>query len=64
MTVTSIEHRRGLARRKLALAVATLALSLIAFAVHLPLVGTVGLGVSAYLAYRWLRFRVARGLRF
>lgn len=58
------ESKKAEAQRKAITAAATAAGSAVVFAVASPVAGAVGLGVSAYLGYKWIRFRVENSIRF
>lgn len=66
MTSPSQNSKQTEARKKGTVAAAATAGSVVLLAVpgvNLA-VGAVGLGVSAVLGYRWLRYRIQNGLRF
>jgi uncharacterized protein YhdP len=52
------------ARKKATIAAATAAGSVAVAIAGAPAVGAIGIGVSAVLGYRWLRYRIENGLRF
>lgn len=67
MSSPSHEAKKAEARRKGTVAVATAAASVAALvaAPAIPVaVGVAGLGASAVLGYRWVKYRIKEGIRF
>jgi len=63
--VSSLVQRNKLvAKRKGAIAAATAGGATLVAVTASPVVGVVGLGVAAYLAWDWFSYRVKNGLRF
>lgn len=58
------QGKREEATRKAVTAAATAAGSAVVIAAGAPVAGAVGLGVSAYLGYKWIRFRIENSIRF
>ena len=64
MASPSQQSKSQVALKKGAIAAATAAGSVAVAIAGAPAVGAVGIGVSAVLGYRWLRYRIENGLRF
>ena len=58
------QEKRDQATRKAVATAATAAGSAVVIAAGAPVLGAVGLGVSAYLGYKWIRFRIENSIRF
>lgn len=64
MTSPSQKAKETEATKKAAIAAATAVGSVAVVVAGAPIAGAVGLGVSAVLGYRWLRYRIENGMRF
>ncbi|MBL8605043.1 MAG: hypothetical protein JNK72_24150 [Myxococcales bacterium] len=60
----SQSDKQSEARKKAVVAAATAAGSVAVVAAGAPVLGAVGLGASAYLGYKWLKYRIDNSLRF
>lgn len=59
-----VQRNKVVAKRKGAVAAATAGGAAVVAVVASPVIGVVGLGVAAYLAWDWFSFRVKNGMRF
>ncbi len=64
MTSPSQNSKQKEAAKKGAVAAAAAAGSVAVIVAGAPIAGAVGLGVSAFLGYKWVRYRVENSLRF
>jgi threonine/homoserine/homoserine lactone efflux protein len=64
MATSLIQRNKVVARRKGLIAAAAAGGSAVVIAAASPIVGILGLGGAAYLAWDWFSFRMKNGMRF
>jgi hypothetical protein len=64
MASSSRQDKVDEARKKGAIAAVTAVGSVAAAVALSPVAGAVGLGASAWLGYKWVKYRIDNGLRF
>ena len=64
MAESTRQQKEKEAQKKGAVAAAATAGSVAVIVAGAPIAGAVGLGVSAFLGYKWVRYRIENSLRF